>query len=349
MQKYVHGELTIKYSFPFKICGYKGFYRVYIFGAGKIGRQLQEQLDYQDGTWDIITNIGFIDNFVDNEAPNYNRVKEIGVFSPSVLKDSKYDAVVLACKPELIPEICECLFKNGVDSSKILLPNYSRPVFYSPDMGDAWNHYYQRAEDGAIIQYEESIAPLLESIPDEAPISYQRMLDFPSGRGRMAQVFIDNHGNCIEKLVCCDANSDAIDYCRERFAHDKRFDFLVNKVDEWRCIPLDFQDESFTFILSWDAMVHFSYKWIDFYINEIYRMLENGGYALVHHSNMASPDVVLKNKSETWNDNPGGRTPVSAEDVKWISERCGFRIVKQTFVDIYVPNMDCVTLLYKDK
>lgn len=349
MQNYVHGELKLKYSFPFKQCGFRKYIHIYIFGAGKIGHHFQNQLNAQDknGQWDIIENLGFIDNFISTESADYQNIKNVGVYKPQILKTAVFDSVVLACKPELIPEIMECLFENGVDSSKILLPDFTRPVFYSPNMGDTWNHYYQRAEKGALLQYNNSIAPLL-AIPNEV-VSLQKILDFPSGRGRIAEIISKTYNNEIKKIVCCDANSEAVQYCRERFSNNDKFEFMVNEVDEWRCNPLGFPNDSFTFVLSWDAMVHFSYKWIDFYINEFYRILQKDGYALVHHSNLASPSIdIRRTKSETWNDNPGGRTLVSAEDVKFISEKCGFHVIKQTFVDIYVPNMDCITLLKKN-
>ncbi|MCL2247773.1 MAG: class I SAM-dependent methyltransferase [Oscillospiraceae bacterium] len=214
----------------------------------------------------------------------------------------------------------------------------------TPDAGDGWDEYYDNAEGAETLQVEHYIIPLLS----KHTIPFNRVLDFPSGRGRIAEAFYKVYAENIEYFVCCDANSNAIDNCRERFAGNDVFDYMVNKTHEYQCIPFEFSNESFTFVYSFDSMVHFSYKWIDFYMSEFYRILDNGGYLFIHHSNLGSPDVVTDNrKSEIYYENPGGRSPNSAEDIRFISEKHGFSVVEQNIFDWAVPNSDCVTLLKK--
>lgn len=94
--------------------------------------------------------------------------------------------------------------------------------------------------------------------------------------------------------------------------------------------------------------MHFSYKWLDFYIGEFFRIIENNGYVFIHHSNLSATDVKVENgKSEIWSDNPGWRAPVSSKDVKYISEKHGFTVVEQNIIDWEVSNLDCITLLRK--
>lgn len=78
-------------------------------------------------------------------------------------------------------------------------------------------------------------------------------------------------------------------------------------------------------------------------------MLKNGGYVLIHHSNLANDAVKIQSeKSERWNENPHARSLISAEDVKYISEKHGFAVVEQCLVDWGgILNLDCITLLKK--
>jgi hypothetical protein len=63
--------------------------------------------------------------------------------------------------------------------------------------------------------------------------------------------------------------------------------------------------------------------------------------ALIHHSNYAA----LSSVARPWQENPGSRAYVSAEDVRRIGERCGLSIVKQQVIDWSQANLDCVTVL----
>ena len=330
-------------SFPFEVCSSKNYTRIYIFGAGVIGSNFQKQLDEQDE----VTNLGFIDNFVTTDTASAE-VAKVGVYKPEFLRDNEdvnYDCIVLACSYNLIPEICETLFSVGVDFKKIVMPTLMKAPFFTPDIKDDWNYFYEHAEIKAVSQVEKFFVPIIT----KRQISLNRVLDFPSGRGRIAEVVYNTYAESVQSFTCCDINSEAISYCRERFADNKVFDYIINKVDELECIPLEFKGKSFTFIYSWDAMVHFSYKWLDFYISEFFRILDDGGYVLIHHSNLGSPDVeVINGKSENWYENPHYRTPVSAKDIKLISERCGFTVVEQICIDWEgVPDLDCITLLKK--
>lgn len=61
------------------------------------------------------------------------------------------------------------------------------------------------------------------------------------------------------------------------------------RVSELESIPAD--NESMSFIYSWDAMVHFDYRSVDYILSEFTRILKNGGYAVIHHSNARAHDT----------------------------------------------------------
>jgi MoaA/NifB/PqqE/SkfB family radical SAM enzyme len=229
---------------------------------------------------------------------------------------------------------------------------YSRFISETPDIKNDWNRYYNSAEDFVDEHINKYFAPVL----DKYNISLKKVLDFPSGRGRMAEGLYKKYSNRVGKIVCCDANINAIEFCQKRFFSNDSFEFTVNKVDETYTLPLEFPSDTFSFIYSWDSMVHFTYKWIDFYIGEFYRLLNVNGFVIIHHSNIGSEDVDIGfAKSENWSENPHGRTLVSHDDVRAIAERYGFIVVEQRVLDfIYkekgfeFSNMDCITILKKE-
>jgi ubiquinone/menaquinone biosynthesis C-methylase UbiE len=158
------------------------------------------------------------------------------------------------------------------------------------------------------------------------------VLDFACGRGRIAERFADISG----KLICADTSADAVEACRQRFAKNSNVECLVNGNGS---IPVP--SGSITFLYSWDAMVHFSSSELAEYFVEFKRVLKADGMALIHHSNYAA----LSSVARPWQENPGSRAYVSAEDVRRIGERCGLSIVKQQVIDWSQANLDCVTVL----
>jgi SAM-dependent methyltransferase len=328
----------MNYIFPLEHCFSSDCTKVYIFGAGKIGNDIQKQIDAQNK----VVNLGFIDNFITTESAVYDKIKHIGVNKPEILKTTEYDFIVLACTYKLIPEICKCLFDIGVQSEKILLCKQFGQ--YNPNKGSEWDRYYETAEADADWQVEKFFVPMISKYK----IPLDSILDFPSGRGRIAESLYKFYGERISKFVCCDANSEAIDYCKKRFSGKGEFGFSVNKVNNEQLLPLDFPEANFKFIYSWDAMVHFSYRWLDFYISELYKILQNSGFLFIHHSNFGSLDVdVGYTKTELLSENFGTRALVTARDVDFISRKTGFEVIEQSVIDWIIPKLDCITILKK--
>ena len=232
--------------------------------------------------------------------------------------------------------------KLGLGITQITEDSYMR---FTPDPKDTerWNKYYIKAEAKAEKQFESYIQPILKNNPD---ISLENMLDFACGFGRIANIF-KHHAN---KITCCDINKRAIDFCKERFvesgktqSHKCIFEYCIS--DDSLTLP--FSDKEFSFIISWDAMVHFKYKWVDYYLGEIYRILKNGGYALIHHSNYGNVEPE-KDKSENYLDNPHSRANMKKEDVTRLAERYGFKVVEQITFDWHeVQGLDSISLLKK--
>ena len=216
--------------------------------------------------------------------------------------------------------------------------------FETPHIEGKWDDYYHIAEDYTDMHFSSFLFPMIEK--HRFPLEY--VLDFPCGRGRIAEKLYLRYGDAIIRIALCDANTEAVDFCRKRFAGNDSFDYAINEVEDEQCIALNFQDSEFSFIYSWDAMVHFSYEWLDFYIGEFFRIAKPSGYALIHHSNLGSDEVCVDlNKSSNWKNNPYWRSIVSREDVGFIARKHGFGISDQTVIDWVIPKLDCITVLRK--
>jgi ubiquinone/menaquinone biosynthesis C-methylase UbiE len=202
-----------------------------------------------------------------------------------------------------------------------------------------WNKYYELAEPIAENQFYGIILPAIgEDI--FRSFDFNSTLDFACGHGRMANIF----AQWSRKLTCSDIQEESIAYCQKRFLSypaDCTFEFVVNSLEG---IPLE--DESVTFIYSWDSMVHFNIEILDRYISEFERILMPGGSGFIHHSNYCG---VYGPSDTIWNDNPHCRASVSAEDVKKVFLQNRLSVVKQVNITWETKeDLDCITVFLKE-
>ena len=219
-------------------------------------------------------------------------------------------------------------------------------VPFTPDMAigaDTWDKYYDVAEQLAEEQFNKYLLPIL--VKHEG-VNLSDVLDFACGRGRIAGCF----SAYSRRVTGCDVYAEAIEYCRKRSANamDCLNTFVVNNTDKGGGLyKLPFEENAFTFVYSWDAMVHFSYEWVDFYVKEFYRVAQPGAYIVIHHSNLAG---LNKEEHGEWFENDHSRAYVSREDMMTISKKHGFAIIAQQLVDWGgVPNLDCISVLLKPR
>ena len=165
---------------------------------------------------------------------------------------------------------------------------------------------------------------------------FSNVLDFACGKGRIAELLSTFSGS----LTCVDTNDEAIAYCSERFSNK---DNVVCKVSEPESIPVD--SGSMSFIYSWDAMVHFDYRSIDYILTEFSRVLKSGGQAVIHHSNAKGHSSFEADKN--WRKNPHWRSEFNAQDMAHICQKSGFIIEEQLVIDWGVKSLDCISVIKK--
>jgi len=337
--------MPYQYIFPFNEVEKNS--NIILYGGGEVGRQFLSQLQLLD-----YCNCLF---FVDKKNKELKKIHNVNVCAPDLITSFEFDKVIIStiyCRDE----IQEILRNLGIPAEKIvnkpiLISNYAgKRKFSTPDPADsnAWDSYYEYAEGVAEFQYNQYFIPILTKYNE---ISLDNVLDFACGRGRIANLF----STISREITCCDVNTAAIEYCKKRFLYKNtcHFNYMVCKTLKNTLLQLPFPDDSSSFVYSWDAMVHFSYKWLDFYIKEFFRILNNNSYIVIHHSNYSDENVnnneKSENLSENWFDNISGRALVSHADVKFIAENHGFTVLEQKLIDWEdVLNLDCISILYKN-
>lgn len=328
--------MSIKYClFPFSSVEKNA--KVAIYGAGDIYRDIISQLDaekYCNVLWVIDK------KFFHQEQKDIDCNVTRSYISPDEMKWDEPDYIVVASLAFSI-EIMQRLIDYGVDKSKIVTIDSSNMlsiplenICKTPASVD-WKSYYIEAEKRADIQFEEIINPILLRYKDI--IDYSSVMDFACGEGRIAKFFSPLSG----KLYMVDSSHTAIDVCKEKFATSSHVMPLCNTSG-----PIPVEANAINFIYSWDAMVHFTYKDIDYYFSEFSRVLAEGGLIFVHHSNLSAKQQEMA-VFEQWNFNYGGRSNIISEDIARIAHHYGLKVLEQKVINWGGLDLDCISIILK--
>ncbi len=304
---------------------------IVIYGMGTIGENFVRQIK----SLCYCNIVGCIDKNYENKRCSSD---EYVVLAPNTIRHLNYDYVVIASGQYKFDIEKLLLNELSVSKEKIILldENYYFQVNITPERD--WVNYYIEAEKDAENQFETMIKPvfLKYSLLD----SHLKVMDFACGWGRIAALLKDRYS----KLVLCDISGDALNYCRKRFAGCTNIEYIKSLTDN---VPLD--SESLDFIYSWDAMVHFSYKFLDVYFGEFERILKKGGICFIHHSNLGGyPENSEQGVSDNFHENIHWRSKVSAEDIARIARNNRFKVIEQIPLDWEgVKSLDTITVFRK--
>lgn len=159
------------------------------------------------------------------------------------------------------------------------------------------------------------------------------VIELACGRGRHVQKYIDK----ATDVTLVDILDKNIDVCRERYHRYDNIHYYCNNGYNLEKLP----SEKYTSLFSYDAMVHFEMMGIYEYLKDIYRVLINGGRALIHHSNYD------RDYKASFIDSPHGRSYMNAGIFAYMAFRCGFRILEQKVISWDMEELDCISLLEK--
>ncbi|OOM79966.1 class I SAM-dependent methyltransferase [Clostridium sp. BL-8] len=305
---------------------------IVIYGMGQIGERFVMQINCLS----YCNIVGCIDKMHENMIS----VAGWEILPPKAIGDMNYDYVVVASEKYKFDIESILLSELFVPSEKIVLldDEYYTEEYITPERN--WTNYYIYSEKSALSEFEKIIEPVLEKY--SLINKEMKVMDFACGRGRIANFLKDNY----KKLILCDISKDALDYCKMRFDCNSNIEYIQSLPQE-----ISINDESLDLIYSWDAMVHFNYKMLDIYISEFSRILKNGGYCFIHHSNLDGCMLDGNNTSENFNENIEWRAKICKQDVMRIAKKSNFEILEQIDVDLgfKVKNIDCITVLKKCK
>ncbi|BBT80996.1 SAM-dependent methyltransferase [Aeromonas sp. YN13HZO-058] len=308
-----------------------------IYGAGEISKIFLSQLsaiNYCQVAW-----------LVDRKFEKKEQKGKLVCLPPSMMDWQQPEQIIIASQA-FKNEISEYLLASGVAACKLIMIEDAQEIdvldliqtrLSATPAGYDWGAYYKSAELAAQDQYKKFIKPILEKL--EGELDYSNVLDFACGEGRIAELMQER----CQHLQLIDASAKAVDVCRERFAKYQHVQVQCNAAG-----ALPQADSSLSLVYSWDAMVHFSYKSLDFYLCEFSRVLQPHGYVIMHHSNLAALNDHMR-VFDVWSLNVNGRSNMSKDDIPFIARHHGFSVVSQTVITWGVHNMDCISVLKKEK
>lgn len=306
-----------------------------IYGAGEIGEDFLRQLaavPYCNVVW-----------LADRKFKAMQIQQQLSCMPPDMMNWQQPEQVVIASQL-FEEEMTNYLIGQGVDPARIIGIRTEQHIdvldliqtrLSATPADNEWDSYYKLAENAAQVQYDRFIQPVLGKF--EGIFDYSNVLDFACGEGRIAEIL---QVRC-QHLQLVDASPEAIDFCRQRFATYPHISVQCNSAG-----ILPQPTGSLSLIYSWDALVHFSYKSLDFYLDEFSRVLKHQGHVVMHHSNLGALADKMR-VFEQWNLNLAGRSRVSKEDIIFIARHHGFEVVWQTLIDWECNDMDCISVLKK--
>jgi len=200
---------------------------------------------------------------------------------------------------------------------------------------DVSKGYFTEAEKVMERQWNDVIWPLIKDL------NFDRTLDLACGHGRNTD-YIRHHA---KKVHLIDINKSCIDACRERFGAELdgvRFEYHLTDGNNLAAITSD----TMTLVYTWDSMVHFDKLIVRDYVAEIARILESGGHAFLHHSNLGA-----KNPDSDWATNTGTRSDMSAGLMRDYADENDLVVVSQHIHGRAQgwgeDGLDCVSILRK--
>jgi SAM-dependent methyltransferase len=214
---------------------------------------------------------------------------------------------------------------------------FDQPLAQSvQEVAQYWHHdpYYDRAEQpdwlGAFWRSDNPKRPFRKMF---GQLNLRATAELACGHGRHAAQIYQQ----VPALILVDVVPENIAYCRERFKGAPNVVCIQNDGATFQPIP----KASLTAIYCYDAMVHFEFDVVLSYVRDAARVLQPGGRALFHHSNL----LAFPGRDHRLN--PGGRNFMSQGIFMHAARRAGFEIVESQTMDWDAPQTDCLTLIEK--
>jgi len=186
------------------------------------------------------------------------------------------------------------------------------------DNGNDWSTYFETTDKLWNLIYQKIEKYLNGNVLEIAP-----------GYGRMTEYLLKNNTN----LSIVDLNENCIEKCKERFG-DKIKSYKVNNG-----FSLQYEENYFDFVFSYDSFVHMTKDVIESYIKNISKILKPNGYTFIHHSFFYG--------SEYPRDNIAGRSNMTPDLFRNIVTKYGMQVISQENFRTSEQANDIITIFKK--
>lgn len=166
----------------------------------------------------------------------------------------------------------------------------------------------------------------------------EHVVEIGPGHGLWTQRLLEHAAN----ITCFDVAETCVAFCAERFAGDP----VDSRLTDGTSLP-GLDAGSVGFCLSFNSLVHAEADHLAGYCKALAHSLAPGGFALLHHSNLAAclGEPGFGPELEHWR----GRT-ASAEGIREAATEAGFEVSIQELVPWGSPHLiDAFTLLRKPR
>jgi SAM-dependent methyltransferase len=177
--------------------------------------------------------------------------------------------------------------------------------------------YYSRFEAPELMSWFWGIRTPFR-VAFERYLDLTDVLEIASGAGRHSAQIVEKCG----RLTLIDTSILGTKLAKERFSDAENVEVLLSI--DGKSLPFD--QERFSAVFSYDAMVHFEPLTVAEYVGAIASVLKPGGRALLHHSNYA------KHPTNHFKDNPDWRNFMPHGFIEHIASRSGLKLIdRKTF------------------
>jgi len=212
---------------------------------------------------------------------------------------------------------------NSIEENKQLWEN----KYDWSKQGDEWSG----AWGGTPFMWYGSIYPrIINFIPTK------HILEIAPGFGRCTQYLKD----LCERLTIVDLSEKCINACKKRFNSQSNIQYFINDGKSLNFLP----NNSVDFIFSYDSLVHVESSIIKTYIFGFAKVLKDGGFGFIHHSNLG----IYKEKNLPSNIHWRARD-MTAKKFEKFCKKAGLQCVTQEIIPWgESSSIDCFSLFTKN-
>lgn len=306
-----------------------------IYGAGNRGRWCIRFLKWRSLEENVYA-------FCDERYEELVNIEGKNVLSYSEAKEKSLPFLIAVKDKDVANKVLTMMQRDGCivylfdDFYKIL--NEEQTVFlrewcayHHAKDNDQWFDISEKEEEVRVFWDEDTVFKQYFE-----KLDLRNVIELACGRGRHISHYIHLAG----KVTLVDILEENIQFCRERFHTYKNIDYYKNNGFNLEKLS----GNKYSSLFTYDSMVHFELIDIYEYLKDIYRVLENGGRALFHHSNYTA------NYKADFAHAPHARCFMNKDIFAYLAYRAGFEILEQTVIDWKnEKELDCITLLEKKK